>query len=122
MKKLRKNWIVKSAGINPKGINPLSISVMMEKGIDISKQESKNVNDFVNDNFDYVITVCDDAKERCPYFPGGENYIHWSFQDPDVFSGSKSDKIKKFREIRDKIENKITDFLNTKNNKHRRKQ
>jgi len=116
MKKFRNTWKVESAGINPKGLNPLSVAVMMEKGVDISKQKSKNVNDFVNNRFDYVITVCDDAKEKCPYFPGGTNYIHWSFEDPDLFKGSLNGKINKFRKIRDEIENKITDFLKSEKN------
>jgi arsenate reductase len=115
LKKFRKTWRVESAGINPKGLNPLSVAVMLEKGIDISKQKSKNVNDFTSDKFDYVITVCDDAKEKCPYFPDGTNYIHWSLEDPDLFKGSLKGKINKFRKIRDEIENKITDFLKSEN-------
>jgi len=110
-KKYRKNWIVKSAGISPKGLNPHSIKVMMEKGIDISKQKSKNLDQFINYKFDYVITVCDSAKENCPYFPGGATYIHWGFPDPGAFIGNEEDRINEFRKVRDAIENKILNFL-----------
>jgi len=111
-KKYKKNWEVKSAGINPKGLNPLAVKVMMEKGIDISDQKSKNIAQFINSKFDYVITVCDNAKENCPYFPGGATYIHWSFPDPDIFTGNEEDKINEFRKVRDEIEKKILHFIN----------
>ena len=114
-KKYGSNWEVKSAGINPKGLNLLAAYVMLEKGIDISNQKSKNIDQFINSKFDYVITVCDNAKENCPYFPGGATYIHWNFPDPDIFTGNEEDRINEFRKVRDAIENKILNFLKEEN-------
>jgi len=111
-KKYKSNWEIESAGTNPKGLNLLAVYVMLEKGIDISDQKSKNIDQFINSKFDYVITVCDIAKENCPYFPGGATYIHWSFPDPDIFTGNEEDKINEFRKVRDEIEKKILHFIN----------
>jgi arsenate reductase len=113
-KKYKSSWEIKSAGINPKGLNQLAAKVMMEKGIDISDQKSKNIDQFINSKFDYIITVCDNAKENCPYFPGGAAYIHWSFPDPDIFTGNEENRINEFRKVRDAIEKKILHFINTK--------
>jgi arsenate reductase (thioredoxin) len=110
-KKYKSNWEVKSAGTNPKELNLLAVYVMLEKGIDISNQKSKNIDQFINSKFDYVITVCDSAKENCPYFPGGAIYIHWSFPDPDIFIVDEEDKINEFRKVRDAIEKKILSFI-----------
>ena len=114
-KKYKDNWEVKSAGTNPKGLNILAVYVMLEKGIDISGQKSKNINQYIDSKFDYVITVCDNAKENCPYFPGGATYLHWSFPDPDIFIGNEEDRINEFRKVRDAIENKILNFLKEEN-------
>ena len=114
-KKYKDNWEVKSAGTNPKGLNILAVYVMSEKGIDISDQKSKNINQYIDSKFDYVITVCDNAKENCPYFPGGATYLHWSFPDPDIFIGNEEDRINEFRKVRDAIENKILNFLKEEN-------
>ena len=70
-----------SAGVEPSKVQPLAVEVMSEVGIDISRQKSKSVDEFVRQQFDYVITVCDNAKERCPIFPGQTKRVHWSF-DP----------------------------------------
>ena len=110
-KKYINNWEIKSAGINPQSVNPLAIKVMREKKIDISNQKSKNLDQFLNYKFDYIITVCDNARENCPYFPGGADYIHWSFPDPDIFIGNEEDKINEFRKVRDAIEKKILSFI-----------
>ena len=110
-KKYKMSWEVKSAGTNPKGLNPLAVYVMLEKGIDISKQKSKNIDQFINSKFDYVITVCDNAKENCPYFNGGVICIHWSFPDPGTFIGNEEDRINEFRKVRDAIEKKILRFI-----------
>ncbi len=110
-KKYRKDWVVKSAGIAPAGLNPLAVKVMYEKGIDISSQESKSVQKFVKQSFDYVITVCENARESCPLFPGRAEYIHWDIEDPSFAGGSHESILKKFREARDKIEKHILDFL-----------
>ena len=114
-KKYKDNWEVKSAGTNPKGLNILAVYVMLEKGIDISGQKSKNINQYIDSKFDYVITVCDNAKGNCPYFPGGATYLHWSFPDPDIFIGNEEDRINEFRKVRDAIENKILNFLKEEN-------
>ena len=114
-KKYKDNWEVKSAGTNPKGLNILAVYVMSEKGIDISDQKSKNINQYIDSKFDYVITVCDNAKENCPYFPGGATYLHWSLPDPDIFIGNEEDRINEFRKVRDAIENKILNFLKEEN-------
>ena len=114
-KKYKDNWEVKSAGTNPKGLNILAVYVMLEKGIDISDQKSKNINQYIDSKFDYVITVCDNAKENCHYFPGGATYLHWSLPDPDIFIGNEEDRINEFRKVRDAIENKILNFLKEEN-------
>jgi len=92
-----------SAGIEPSSLNPYAIRVMSEIGIDISNHRSKSIREFLGTNFDYVVTLCDEAKEMCPFFPGGGEYIHKSFQDPETCQGSDEDKIVCFRSIRDEI-------------------
>ncbi len=97
-----------SAGINLSEVNPKSIEVMREIDIDISKHISKSVNLFLNNSFDYVITVCDNAKEMCPIFSGEvKNRLHWSFEDPAEAKGTEGQILKKFREVRDLIKDRI---------------
>ena len=115
LKKYRSNWEIRSAGANPKGLNPIAVMVMMEKGIDISGQKSKGVENFLGENFDYVITVCNNAKESCPLFPGKAKLIHWNFEDPAEVEGSMNKKLFVFRKVRDKIEEKVIEFI--ENNK-----
>lgn len=107
----RKDWEVYSAGISPKGLNPLAVKVMLEKGIDISKQTSDNIKKYINEKFDFVITVCNKAKESCPLFPNASKTLHWSFTDPAETTGTIEVKINKFREVRNQIEEKIIEFL-----------
>jgi arsenate reductase (thioredoxin) len=97
-----------SAGTHPKGMHPRSIDVMKEIGIDISKQTSKDVASYANRKFDYVITVCDRAKQECPVFPGAEP-IHWGFDDPADASQDKQLAI--FRRVRDEIRQRLNLFL-----------
>jgi arsenate reductase (thioredoxin) len=97
-----------SAGTHPKGMHPRSIEVMKEIGIDISKQTSKDVTSYANKKFDYVITVCDRAKQECPVFPGAEP-IHWGFDDPADASQDKQPAI--FRRVRDEIQQRLNLFL-----------
>ena len=96
-----------SAGIEPKGLNPLAVEAMQEVGIDISKQKSKDVRDFLGQPIPYVITVCDNAKERCPIFPHTYKLMHWSFDDPAAAKGEHHEKLAVFRRVRDEIATRI---------------
>ncbi|MEO0231287.1 MAG: arsenate reductase ArsC [candidate division WOR-3 bacterium] len=98
-----KDYEVYSAGINPKGVNPYAIKVMAEIGIDISGYRSKSIEEFKDMEFDYVITVCDETKEVCPFFPNGKKYLHKAFIDPSGFEGEEKEKIEVFRRVRDEI-------------------
>ncbi|MEN3038701.1 MAG: arsenate reductase ArsC [Candidatus Kryptonium sp.] len=100
-----------SAGTNPSFVHPLAIEAMKEIGIDISNHRSKSVNEFIEQNFDYVITVCDRAKEACPNFPGQAKKIHWSFEDPAEARGTKEERMKVFRKVRDEIKEHIIVFI-----------
>lgn len=92
-----------SAGIEPKELNPLAVEVMGAIGIDISQQISKNVVTLLGLHVPYVITVCDDAKERCPIFPGTWKFLHRSFEDPAQAEGTREEKLAVFRRVRDEI-------------------
>lgn len=98
-----------SAGLEPKGINPLTVQVMQEAGIDISHQQSKGIETYLGKAlFQYLITVCDDADQNCPtVWPGVNTRLHWSFEDPAKFTGTEEEKLAKFREVRDLIEQRI---------------
>jgi len=103
---------VLSAGTNPAGVNPLAIEAMQEIGIDISKHRSKNVKEFLGRPIEYVITVCDRAKEACPIFPGTYKFLSWSLDDPAAATGTKEEKLEAFRRIRDEISRNIeTQFV-----------
>ena len=105
---------VYSAGTHATYVNPAAISVMRERGIDISGQKSEIIDKYVNQQFDYVITVCDNARELCPAFPGVTGQLHWGFEDPAEFTGSQDTIIKLFRILRNKIEHTILKFLKEK--------
>jgi arsenate reductase len=107
------NFEVASAGISPTQVRSEAIEVMKEIGIDISQHFSKDVDRFVADNFDYVITVCDNANEHCPVFPGAAKRIHWSFEDPAQVEGDEATKLSAFRTIRDQIKARIETFLDS---------
>jgi arsenate reductase len=94
---------VYSAGIETHGVNPKAISVMKEDGIDISSHTSNNINEYSGIDFDLVITVCDNAKEHCPYFPSKANNFHHNFPDPAKAQGSEQDVMNEFRKVRDEI-------------------
>lgn len=94
---------VESAGVIASFVRPQAIAVMREIGIDISDHRSKSVKEFAGQNFDYVITVCDNAKESCPVFPSVTERIHWSFDDPAEAAGTDEEKIAVFRRVRDEI-------------------
>lgn len=96
-----------SAGIESTPVNPYSIKVMAEIGIDISKHRSKGIEEFRRENFDYVVTVCDYAKELCPFFPEGKTFVHKSFEDPSEFEGTQQEILAKVRRVRDEIKDWI---------------
>lgn len=102
-----------SAGTNPTRVNPLAIRVMAEVGIDITEQRSKSVDELTGGRFDYVITVCDRAREACPVFPGRAKRLHWSFDDPAEAEGSEEERLDVFRRTRDEIAASINDFAST---------
>lgn len=104
---------VASAGISPTQVRKEAIQAMKEVGIDISKHYSKDVDRFVADTFDYVITVCDNANERCPVFPGKAKRLHWSFEDPARVEGDETVRLNAFRTIRDEIRERIETFTAT---------
>lgn len=92
-----------SAGINPTRVRPEAIAVMREVGIDISGHRSKSVDEFAGQDFDYVITVCDNAEESCPVFPAKTKRIHWSIADPAAVQGSQGEVLTAFRRVRDEL-------------------
>lgn len=103
-------FVVESAGVAPSRVRPEAIEAMSDIGIDISSHRSKSVDEFLDKPFDYVITVCDNAKESCPIFPGNVERIHWSFDDPAAFEGMDEEKLTEFRRVRDLIRVKLEDF------------
>lgn len=104
------NFEVVSAGVEPSRVRPEAIEVMNEIGIDISGHRSKSVDEFSVCDFDYVITVCDNANERCPVFPGRTQRIHWSFDDPAAVEGDSNTRLDTFRRIRDEIRHRLQLF------------
>ena len=104
---------VHSAGLEPKGVNPLTIKVMNEAGIDISGHTSKGIETYLGKTlFRTLITVCDDADKNCPtVWPGVNTRLHWSFEDPARFEGTEEEKLAKFREVRDQIEPRIKEWV-----------
>jgi arsenate reductase len=101
-----------SAGTKPSVVNPHAIAVMREIGIDISHHRSKHVNECFGTAMNTVITVCDNAKETCPIFPGVQHQLHWSFEDPATAEGTPEEKLAVFRTIRDQIYDRIkNEFL-----------
>jgi arsenate reductase len=100
-----------SAGIEPKGLNPLAVEAMNEIGIDISHQNSKDVVSFLGQYIPYIVTVCDNARERCPIFPRSFKFLHWSFDDPAAAQGSREEKLAVFRRVRDEIAHRIDQEL-----------
>jgi arsenate reductase len=99
-----------SAGINPTHVRPETIAVMREVGIDISGHRSKSVDEFVGQDFDYVITVCDNAKESCPFFPAKTKRVHWSIEDPATAQGSEGEILTNFRRVRDELRARLQAF------------
>ncbi len=108
-------WEIFSAGIEPGKLDPVAVEVLAEIGIDISDQYSKHVNDFKEKNFDYVMTVCDRAKEKCPKYTGSEPNLHFGFDDPSssTFNASHDEKLKVYRRVRDLMYDVIVDTLDS---------
>jgi len=102
---------VASAGVAPTQVRPEAITVMREIGIDISQHHSKSVDEFSGQEFDYVITVCDNANEQCPIFPGKTERIHWSFDDPAAAEGDEHARLSVFRRVRDEIMHRLRIFV-----------
>lgn len=104
---------VYSAGLEPKGMNPLTVKAMFEIGLDISSQKSKSVTEYLGKQLiQILITVCDQAEKNCPTtWPGINQKLHWSFEDPAAVEGSDVEKLQKFREVRDQLNQKIKSWL-----------
>ena len=102
---------VNSAGIETHGVNPKAIAVMKEDGIDISQHTSNNIDEYRNSNFDYVITVCDNAKERCPVFPSTARQFHYNFPDPAKATGTEEEIMQEFRKVRDEVKKYCKEFV-----------
>jgi len=100
-----------SAGTEKTAVNPLAIRVMAERGIDITSHTSKRYDDIAAPPWDYLITVCDDANERCPFVPGTVERLHWSFEDPSRIGGTGEERLAVFRRVRDEIEARLAVWL-----------
>jgi arsenate reductase len=102
---------VESAGSEPKGINPLTLRVLDEVGIDASWARSKSVTEFLGQRFDYVITLCDQARQACPVFPGVHETLHWDFEDPAEAEGTDEERLVVFRRVFSGLEDRISTFV-----------
>ena len=99
-----------SAGTKPAGLNPMAVAVMRDVGIDISGQRSMHLDELAKEDFLFVITVCDEAREACPVFPVALYQLHWSFDDPAEATGSEEEKLAVFRRVRDEIAEQVRTF------------
>lgn len=104
---------VASAGTEPVGLNPGAVDSMREIGIDISRHRSKRIDEFAGGHFDFVITVCDRAKETCPVFPKASTLLHWSFEDPAGATGTLEERRALFRRVRNEITDEVRHFIRT---------
>ncbi len=100
-----------SAGLEATKVSPYAIKVMKEIGIDISKQRSKSLDEFKDEKFDYIISLCSEAEDACPILPGEGKRLHWPFLNPEQTEGSEEEILDAFRAIRDAIKAKLEDFL-----------
>ena len=100
-----------SAGTEPRSIHPLSVRVLEEMQINVSGAVSKGLDTFIGQPFDYIITVCDRARDQCPTFPGDSKHIHWSFDDPAAAQGDDEERLKVFRRIRNEITNRLRSWI-----------
>lgn len=102
---------VSSAGVAPTQVRPEAVQVMQELGIDASGLRSKSVEEFAGQEFDHVITVCDNAAENCPVFPGHATRVHWSFEDPAAAIGTEEERLDAFRRVRDQMIDKLSPWI-----------
>jgi arsenate reductase len=100
-----------SAGTDPRGINPLTLKVLAEAGIDAPWARSKSVNEFLGQSFDYVITVCDEARQVCPVFPGVQQSLHWGYEDPADATGAEEERLAVFRRVFTQLGERINQFV-----------
>ena len=105
---------VASAGTEATRVHPLAVRAMREAGVDLGPHHSKTLDTLVDRPWDYVITVCDSANERCPLFPGRTARIHWSFDDPSQATGDEEQRLQTFRRVRDEIQARLRDWLAAK--------
>lgn len=101
----------RSAGTEKTSVNPLAIRVMAERGIDLGGHTSKVYDGLMQERWDYLVTVCDDANERCPFVPGSVKRLHWSFEDPSRARGTEEERLHVFRRVRDQIEQRLVEWL-----------
>jgi arsenate reductase (thioredoxin) len=100
-----------SAGTEPRTVNPLTVRVLEEAGLDVSWARSKSVEEFLGQTFDYVITVCDEARQACPVFPGVHESLHWGYEDPALAEGSEEERLVVFRRVFVQLSERIGTFL-----------
>ena len=102
---------VASAGTDPQPIHPLTRTVMKELGIDLAGQRAKNLERYLGEPFDFIITVCDKARDRCPNFPGDNERIHWGFEDPAQVGGTAAEQLQAFRRVRNEIRDRLRPWI-----------
>ncbi|MDH7447508.1 arsenate reductase ArsC [Aquimarina sp. 2201CG14-23] len=109
---VKDNATIYSAGVETHGVNPRAIAIMKEDGIDISNHTSNNLEEYIDIKFDYILTVCDNAKERCPFFPGKAARLHYNFFDPSKVNGTEEEIHTAFTKTRNQIKEYCNDFVN----------
>jgi len=100
-----------SAGVSPRGVHPLTVRALAEIGIDISGAQSKSTDQFINERFDFVVTVCDRARETCPFFPGANEQLHWGFDDPAEATGPEDQQLAVFQRVMLEIAGRLKTFV-----------
>lgn len=102
-----KRFEVFSAGTSPSRVHPMAVEVTREKGIDLTGQCSKSIDEFLRQGFDFIVTTCDDVRDACPVFPGRKERLHWGLEDPAGAEGSREERLEVFRRVRDELEKLI---------------
>jgi arsenate reductase len=102
---------VRSAGTDPKGINPLTLRTLQEAGVPIDGLRSESVEIYRQEPFEYVITLCDEAREACPYLPGGHTLLHWNLPDPAAATGGDARRLAAFKDVFDRLERELATFI-----------